>query len=92
MSSNKEEEKIEKMEEIIEKEEEVLNLDDIEKEIIEAAKIINKSTRIVLFTGAGMSAESGIDTFRGSGGFWSGLTGLKKKKKKTSSSFKGMLL
>jgi NAD-dependent deacetylase len=26
--------------------------------------------RIVFFTGAGMSAESGIPTYRGQGGFW----------------------
>ena len=26
---------------------------------------------IVFFTGAGMSAESGVSTYRGKGGFWS---------------------
>lgn len=31
---------------------------------------INKKTNIVFFTGAGMSAESGIPTYRGSGGIW----------------------
>ncbi|HCK22977.1 MAG TPA: NAD-dependent protein deacylase, partial [Bacteroidetes bacterium] len=28
--------------------------------------------RIVVLTGAGMSAESGIPTFRGAGGLWEG--------------------
>jgi NAD-dependent deacetylase len=32
--------------------------------------LIAKSERIVAFTGAGISAESGIPTFRGSGGLW----------------------
>jgi NAD-dependent deacetylase len=32
---------------------------------------IKKSNKIVAFTGAGFSAESGISTFRGAGGLWS---------------------
>lgn len=32
----------------------------------------NKRERIVVLTGAGMSAESGLKTFRGSGGLWEG--------------------
>ena len=32
---------------------------------------IDKSNKIVAFTGAGFSAESGISTFRGAGGLWS---------------------
>ena len=31
---------------------------------------ITKYNKIVLFTGAGMSAESGVPTYRGSGGIW----------------------
>ncbi len=31
---------------------------------------INKFNRIVFFTGAGMSAESGVPTYRGEGGVW----------------------
>jgi len=31
---------------------------------------INKFKRIVFFTGAGMSAESGVPTYRGEGGVW----------------------
>jgi hypothetical protein len=61
--------------EIIEEKKETFDLKDFEDSIVEAAKILKKSKRIVFFTGAGMSAESGIDTFRGSGGFWSGMTG-----------------
>ncbi len=38
--------------------------------IIEAAKIIANSKIVISFTGAGISAESGIPTFRGSGGLW----------------------
>lgn len=29
-----------------------------------------KSKHLVILTGAGVSAESGIPTFRGAGGFW----------------------
>lgn len=32
--------------------------------------IFSKSKKIVVLTGAGVSAESGIPTFRGQGGFW----------------------
>ncbi|KAH9417587.1 NAD-dependent protein deacylase-like [Dermatophagoides pteronyssinus] len=31
---------------------------------------LNRATKIVALTGAGISAESGIPTFRGEGGFW----------------------
>lgn len=34
-----------------------------------------KASNVVVFTGAGMSADSGIGTFRGQGGSWSGLVG-----------------
>jgi NAD-dependent deacetylase len=36
----------------------------------EAAEIISKSNRIVVFTGAGISTESGIPDFRSPGGIW----------------------
>ncbi|KAG4065898.1 hypothetical protein HA402_012576 [Bradysia odoriphaga] len=39
------------------------------------AQMVAKAPRIVCFTGAGMSAESGIDTFRGGSGLWSGALG-----------------
>jgi NAD-dependent deacetylase len=35
-----------------------------------AAKIIKKAKRVAAFTGAGISVESGIPPFRGSGGLW----------------------
>ncbi len=34
-------------------------------------KLVSTSDKIVAFTGAGFSAESGISTFRGAGGLWS---------------------
>lgn len=39
------------------------------------AQIVANARRIVCFTGAGMSAESGIETFRGGNGLWSGALG-----------------
>jgi NAD-dependent deacetylase len=40
------------------------------------AQIISNARRIVCFTGAGMSAESGIGTFRGGSGLWNGVMGF----------------
>ena len=37
-----------------------------------AAGALAKASRVVAFTGAGVSAESGIPTFRGAGGLWEG--------------------
>ena len=42
----------------------------MEEKIMEAARLLAESKRIVAFTGAGMSAESGIPPFRGEGGIW----------------------
>lgn len=42
----------------------------MEKEILEAKRIIDDSTNITVLTGAGISAESGIPTFRGENGLW----------------------
>ncbi|MBN2612456.1 MAG: NAD-dependent deacylase [Bacteroidales bacterium] len=39
-------------------------------EIIRASEIIKQSSRTVAFTGAGISAESGIPPFRGENGLW----------------------
>ena len=36
----------------------------------EAVQVLLKSKNIVFLTGAGLSAASGIPTFRGEGGFW----------------------
>jgi NAD-dependent deacetylase len=41
------------------------------KEIIAAADIIRDAKSNIALTGAGISAESGIDTFRGADGLWS---------------------
>jgi len=37
---------------------------------MDVADLIAKSRHCVVFTGAGMSAESGVPTFRGRGGLW----------------------
>jgi NAD-dependent deacetylase len=42
----------------------------VEDLIAEAASIIGKSRRLVAFSGAGVSEESGIPTFRDPGGLW----------------------
>lgn len=33
-------------------------------------KLVKGARRVVVLTGAGVSAESGVPTFRGAGGFW----------------------
>ncbi|MEQ2223134.1 NAD-dependent protein deacylase sirtuin-5, mitochondrial, partial [Ilyodon furcidens] len=33
-------------------------------------KVFSKSNNIAIITGAGVSAESGVPTFRGAGGYW----------------------
>jgi len=38
--------------------------------VTKVAKLLVKSKRVVVLTGAGISAESGIPTFRGAGGHW----------------------
>ena len=38
-----------------------------------ARSIIADATRVVSLTGAGISAESGVPTFRGPGGLWKSL-------------------
>jgi NAD-dependent deacetylase len=37
-----------------------------------AADMLRSAQRVVAFTGAGVSAESGVPTFRGAGGLWEG--------------------
>ena len=41
-----------------------------EQDIEELAALVQQSRRTVIFTGAGMSTESGIPDFRSPGGFW----------------------
>jgi NAD-dependent deacetylase len=36
----------------------------------DAAATLREAARVVIFTGAGVSAESGVPTFRGAGGLW----------------------
>ena len=43
----------------------------MDKIIKELQDLISNSKKLVAFTGAGISAESGISTFRGAGGLWS---------------------
>ncbi len=43
---------------------------DNEQKIRQLADILNKTSRVAVLTGAGISAESGIPTFRGEEGLW----------------------
>jgi len=43
---------------------------EMKTKILEFAKLIEQSNRIVFFTGAGISTESGIPDFRSPGGLW----------------------
>ncbi len=51
-----------------------MTVDKLKKQLItvieEVARVLSRSKHAVVFTGAGISAESGIPTFRGSGGLW----------------------
>ena len=39
---------------------------------VKAAELLRHATRVTVFSGAGISAESGVATFRGAGGLWEG--------------------
>ena len=39
-------------------------------DLSEFRKLVAAAERVVVLTGAGVSAESGVPTFRGAGGFW----------------------
>jgi len=43
-----------------------------ERAVERAAEILNASRSVAVFAGAGLSAESGLPTFRDSGGLWEG--------------------
>ena len=43
---------------------------DNEQKTLELVSILNRTSRVVVLTGAGISAESGIPTFRGEDGLW----------------------
>ena len=47
-----------------------------EQRLREAAQMLSRSTRVAVLTGAGISAESGVPTFRGEGGFWRGRSAM----------------
>lgn len=44
--------------------------DGLRRDFDEAARVVLRARHVVAFIGAGMSAESGIPTFRGPGGLW----------------------
>jgi NAD-dependent deacetylase len=48
------------------------DLDDIEPRITWAAALVGRAERVAVLTGAGVSAESGLATFRGPDGLWEG--------------------
>jgi NAD-dependent deacetylase len=41
-----------------------------DRRVADAAAALRDAERVVVFTGAGVSAESGVPTFRGAGGLW----------------------
>jgi NAD-dependent deacetylase len=43
-----------------------------EQDICRAAALLRGANRVAVLTGAGVSAESGVPTFRGAGGLWEG--------------------
>lgn len=47
-----------------------------ERDLQAAADILAGAARIAVLTGAGISAESGVPTFRGAGGFWRGQSAM----------------
>jgi NAD-dependent deacetylase len=46
--------------------------DDLEARLARAAGLLRAAERVAVLTGAGISAESGLATFRGAGGLWEG--------------------
>jgi NAD-dependent deacetylase len=46
--------------------------DDLEVNLKRAAEALGRAERLAVLTGAGVSAESGVATFRGAGGLWEG--------------------
>ncbi|HXG08271.1 MAG TPA: NAD-dependent deacylase [Gemmataceae bacterium] len=46
--------------------------DDLEEALARAADLLRRTQRVAVLTGAGVSAESGLATFRGAGGLWEG--------------------
>jgi NAD-dependent deacetylase len=46
--------------------------EDLPEALDRAARILRPAARVAVLTGAGISAESGLGTFRGAGGLWEG--------------------
>ncbi len=46
------------------------------EQLEKAADLLAKDARVLVLTGAGISAESGVPTFRGEGGLWRGLSAM----------------
>jgi NAD-dependent deacetylase len=49
-----------------------VDVDSLEQALDRAAELLRGVDRVVALTGAGISAESGVATFRGTGGLWEG--------------------
>src|SRR5271155_4103031 len=49
-----------------------VDADDLNVAIEQAAALVRAADRLAVLTGAGVSAESGLATFRGAGGLWEG--------------------
>lgn len=47
-----------------------------ESSLCKAAEMLSRAKRVAVLTGAGISAESGVPTFRGAGGFWRGHSAM----------------
>ena len=45
---------------------------DLDRAVREAAEALGRATCVAVLTGAGVSAESGVPTFRASDGLWEG--------------------
>lgn len=45
---------------------------DLDADLARAADLLRRAQRVAVLTGAGVSAESGVPTFRGAGGLWEG--------------------
>jgi NAD-dependent deacetylase len=49
-----------------------VEIEDLDDALARAAGLVRGAARLAVLTGAGVSAESGITTFRGAGGLWEG--------------------
>jgi NAD-dependent deacetylase len=49
-----------------------VDADDLDAALRRAADLLRRARRVAVLTGAGVSAESGLATFRGAGGLWEG--------------------